>query len=140
MSVSSSWDRLTSFLRSVPNHNIDDDLIREYFYRGKDDNNKVVLDTITGGSFGEFNYADIAEKLEKISKYNKFLSTRKSDTKRNIFAVQVSYNPATYKIHEDMSQMKTKIGWVLKHVPGGAKKETMVNYLAKHPPLVDEYY
>ena len=33
-SVSSSWDRFTSFLRSVPNHHIDDESLKEYFYRG----------------------------------------------------------------------------------------------------------
>ena len=33
-SVSSSWDRFTSFLRSVPNHRIDDESLKEYFYRG----------------------------------------------------------------------------------------------------------
>ena len=31
-SVSSSWDRFTSFCRSVPNHHIDDVLLKEYFY------------------------------------------------------------------------------------------------------------
>ena len=45
-SVSSSWDRFTSFLRSVPNHRIDDESLKEYFYRGQDDNNKAVLDTM----------------------------------------------------------------------------------------------
>ena len=45
-SVSSSWDRFTSFFRSVPNHCIDDDSLKEYFYRGQDDNNKAVLETI----------------------------------------------------------------------------------------------
>ena len=34
-SVSSSWDRITPFVRSVPNHHIDDDSLKEYFYRGK---------------------------------------------------------------------------------------------------------
>ena len=33
-SVSSSWDRFTSFLRSVPNHHIDDESLKEYLYRG----------------------------------------------------------------------------------------------------------
>ena len=33
-SVSSSWDRFTSFFRSVPNHRIDDESLKEYFYRG----------------------------------------------------------------------------------------------------------
>ena len=66
-SVSSCWERFTSFLRSDPNHRIDDDSLNEYFYRGQDDNNKAVLDTIAGGSYGECPYAEIAEKLEKIS-------------------------------------------------------------------------
>ena len=33
-SVSNSWDRFTEFLRSVPNHRIDDVSLKEYFYRG----------------------------------------------------------------------------------------------------------
>ena len=32
--VCSSWDRFTSFLRSVPNYHIDDESLKEYFYRG----------------------------------------------------------------------------------------------------------
>ena len=59
--VSSSWDRLTSFFRSIPNHHIDDESLKEYFYWGQDDNNKAVLDTIAGGSYGECPYAEIAE-------------------------------------------------------------------------------
>ena len=47
-SVSSSWDRFTSFLRSVLNHRIDNESLKEYFDRGHDDNNKAVLDTIVG--------------------------------------------------------------------------------------------
>ena len=34
-SVRSSWDRFTSFMRSVPNHRIDDESLKEYFYGGK---------------------------------------------------------------------------------------------------------
>ena len=79
-SVISSWDRFTSFFRSVPNHRIDDESLKKYFYRGQDDYNKAVLDTTAGGSYGECPYAEIAEKLEKIYKNNKALSTRKSDT------------------------------------------------------------
>ena len=30
-SVISSWDRFTSFLKSVPNHRIDDESLKEYF-------------------------------------------------------------------------------------------------------------
>ena len=66
-SVSSSWDIFTLFLRSVPNYRIDDESLKEYFYRGQGDNNKAVLDTIVGGSYVECPYAEIAEKLEKIS-------------------------------------------------------------------------
>ena len=64
-------------MRSVPNHCIDDESLKEYFYRGQDDNNKVVLDKIVGGSYGEFPYAELSEKLEKISQNNKAWSTRK---------------------------------------------------------------
>ena len=74
--VSSSWDRFTSFLRSVPNRHVNDESPKEYFYRGHDDDNKAVLYTIAGGSYGECPYDDIAEKLEKISRNNKAWSTR----------------------------------------------------------------
>ena len=49
--VSSYWNKFTLFVRSVPNHNIDDELLKEYFNRGQEDNYKAVLDTIAGGSY-----------------------------------------------------------------------------------------
>ena len=70
-SVSSSWDIFTSFLRSVPNHRIDDESLKEYFYQGEDVINKEVLDTIAGGSYGECPYAEIAKKIGKIPHNNK---------------------------------------------------------------------
>ena len=136
--VSKSWDRFTSFLRSVSNHRIDDKSLKDYFYRGKDDNNKEVLDTITRGSYGECTCAEIADKLDKISKINKAWSTRKSDTGKNTFVVQASHNPVADEIREEMSQMRTELGLVLKHVIKGAEKVNTVNYLAKPPPTVDE--
>lgn len=33
-SVSSSWDRSTAYVRGVPNHRIDDESFKVYFYRG----------------------------------------------------------------------------------------------------------
>ena len=33
--ISSFWNRFTSFFRSVSNHCIDDDSLKEYFYRGQ---------------------------------------------------------------------------------------------------------
>ena len=77
-SVSSFWDRFTSFLRSVRNHRIDNESLKKYFYWGQDDNNKAVLNTIAGESYGECSNAEIAEKLEKICRNNKDWSTRKS--------------------------------------------------------------
>ena len=51
-------------MRTVPNHRIDVESMKEYFYNGQDDNNKALLDTIAGGSYGEYTYAEIAEKLD----------------------------------------------------------------------------
>ena len=106
--------QINLIFRSIPNHCIDDESLKEYFHRGQDDNNKAVLDTIAGGSYGECSYVEIAENLEKISWNNKAWSTRKSDTGRNTFAVQSTHNPATNEIREVMALMRTKLGLVLK--------------------------
>ena len=45
-SISSSRDRFTSFVRSVPNYRIDDESLKEDFYREQDDNDTSVLDII----------------------------------------------------------------------------------------------
>ena len=81
-----------------------------------------MLDTIAGGSYGECPYAEIAEKLEKISRNNKAWSTRKSNTGRNTFAMKSTHNPATDEIHEDMTPMRTEFGLVLKHITGAQKR------------------
>ena len=57
--VSSFWDRFNLFVISVPSHRIGNESMKEYFYWGKEDNNKAILDTIAGGSYGECPYAEI---------------------------------------------------------------------------------
>ena len=39
-----------------------------------------------------------------------------------------------------MAQMRTELGFVLKHVTRDAEKINAVNYLSKQPPQNDEYY
>ena len=100
----------------------------------------VVLDTIACGSYGECTYAEIAQKLENISRNNKAWSYRKSDTRRNTFVEQATQNDSTYEIRERMTQMNTELGSLLKHVTRGAEKVNVVNYFAKPTPPADEYY
>ena len=76
-SVNNPWDRFTAFFRSVPNHRIDDELLKEYFYQGQDDNNKSILDNIAGESNCECTYVEIALKFKKISPNNNACSSRK---------------------------------------------------------------
>ena len=54
--------------------------------------------------------------------------------------MQSTHNPATDEIHEEMAQMRTELGLVLKHITGGAEKINAVNYLSKSPPPNDEFY
>lgn len=81
--MSSSFDRFTAYVGGVPKHYIVAELLKENFYWGKDYNNKVVLDTMAGGSYRECMCVEIVDKLQKISLYNNSGSTRKSDTGRN---------------------------------------------------------
>lgn len=78
--------------------------------------------------------------MEKISCNNKDWRTTKSDTRRNTFAVQDTNNPTTYQMREELAQMRTELGLVLKHVSGGDEKVNAMKYFTKPPPLIDEYY
>ena len=98
-----------------------------------------MLDTIVGVSIGECTYAEIVEKLEKISHNNKAWSTKMSDIGRNTFPVQATNNSTTNEIREEIKQMRNELGLVFEHVGGGTKKVNVMNYLEKPPPLDDEY-
>ena len=39
-----------------------------------------------------------------------------------------------------MAEMRTNLGFMLKHVTRGAEMENVVNYLSKPPPPTNEYY
>ena len=54
--------------------------------------------------------------------------------------MQSTHNPATDENREEMAQMRTDLGLVLKHVTRGAEKINAVNYLSKPPPQNDECY
>ena len=54
--------------------------------------------------------------------------------------MQSTHNPSTDEIREEMAQMRTELGLVLKHITGGAEKINAVNNLSKPPPPNDEYY
>ena len=114
--MSSSCDRFTTFVRGVPNNRIHDESLKDYFNIIQDDNNKVVLNTIANGSHGEGTYVEIAYMLEKISRKTMAWSTRKSNTRRNTFAVKDTKNPAANEIREDMEQSISKLVLVLKYV------------------------
>ena len=109
--VNCFWGIFIAFMRGVPNRRINDELLKEYFYQGLDDNGKVVLDTITEGSYRECSWDLITEKMEKISHKNKAWSNKKLDTKSNTFVVQDSNNPVKDESHEKMAQMRTEFDW-----------------------------
>ena len=54
--------------------------------------------------------------------------------------MQSTHNLAKDEIREEMAQIRTELGLVLKHVTGSAEKINAVNYLSKQPPPIDEYY
>lgn len=103
-------------------------------------NDKAVLDTNKCCSYGECTYAEIAEKLEKISHNYKAWSTRKSAFGWKTIVVQATYNTTIDENREKIAHMSTKLGLVLKYVSGGTDKMNVVNYFAKPPPPVNEYY
>ena len=84
-------------------------------------------------------YVEIAEKLEKISRNDKAWITRKLDIRGNTFVGQSAHKIATYDIYEEMSQMRTELRLVLKHVTWGIEKVNAVNYVSKPPLPTDEY-
>lgn len=99
-----------------------------------------MLDTIAGGSYGECTYAEIVEKPEKTSHNNKAWSSRKLDNGRNTIVVEATNNSTTGEIQEEISQIRTELGLVIKNVSGGAEKVNAVNYFDKPPLPLDEYY
>lgn len=55
----------------------------------------------------ECTYAEIVEKLEKISHNNSAWNTRKLDTGRNTTAVKATNNPTSDEMLEELAHMRT---------------------------------
>lgn len=107
--MSNSWDMFIVFVRSIPNHRKDDESLKEYFYKGWDDNGKAMLDNIPGGSYGECIFEEIIEKLEKISRNNKHC-TLESQTLVEAISIQVAPSQSNDDSQEDMTQVSTYLG------------------------------
>lgn len=72
-------------MQIIPDHKIIDDSLVEIFYRALDDNKKEVADIITGGSFLDSTFAEIAQRLERVDKTNHAWGTRESKTTKSSF-------------------------------------------------------
>lgn len=100
----------------------------------------MVLDTIAGGSYGECLWPQMTEIMENISRNNKAWSTGKSETGRNTFTIQATNNQAADEIHEQMVQMRTELGLVLKDVAREDENVNALKYLTIPPQPMEEYY
>lgn len=98
-----------------------------------------MLDTIAGISYRECTYGKIADKLENISHHNKGWSTRKSNTRRNTFAVEATNNQSAHEISEEMAQIR-RFGFFLKHVSRPIEKVNTLKYFTRPPPPTEKYY
>lgn len=54
--------------------------------------------------------------------------------------MQATHNPTTDQLCEEVAQMRTELGFLLKHVTRGAEKVNAVKYFTTQPQPVDEYY
>lgn len=84
--MSFSWERFTIFIRGVLNYRVDEKSLRGYFYLGQEDKCKVVVDTITGGSYGDCTFEQIMEKLWKISRITMLGALEKQILEEHIYS------------------------------------------------------
>lgn len=68
-----------------------------------------MLDFIDRETYGEFSFEQFHEKLEVIYHNNKSWSTRKADSARSSFAVQVAPNQPNDDIRKYMDQMRIEL-------------------------------
>ena len=117
-SVCSSWDRFTAFVKGIPNRYTDDKSLKYYFYKVEDVNNKVVLDILLVAPMG---YTRTLISYKSWRTYRTTINPGALESKilgKKTFAVQATNNKTAYKRREELVQMRTELGLVIKHVSG----------------------
>lgn len=94
--------RFVKYLHSVLDHQITDDFLVEIFCRALKYNYKAVVNTITKGSFLDYTFAGITQRLERVAKTNHAWGIRDSAITKSSFSI--SDNPEQANMNIEVLQ------------------------------------